>query len=428
MDKFEKYYEAVRFIEGLSNVLSGDYMKKDPKVDESIYIKRMRYFLHLLGDPDKKFKFIHVTGTSGKGTVATMLSEILFASGKNVGLFTSPFATASIEKIKVNDKYIPPDEFADILEYLKPYIDKAYVNGPYGGPSYFELFFAISLIYFARKKCDWVVAEVGCGGRYDATNIIQNPVATVITNINYDHTHILGKTLKKIAYDKAGIIKKGSVFFTTEERPCLLKIFEEICQKEKVKYFFVKNKDKDTQAINISLATSVADYLGTGIGKKHIAAGLAKTKLPCRFEVVQKNPVVILDGAHNFSKINSTIANLKKIKYKKFFLVFSIAKNKEVEKIVKIIAPVADHIFCTRYLVSERKCAPPKNLSEIFSRYKNPKAKITVLHDPNQALDMVLKLASPEDAILVTGSFFLAGELRKKWYSEEFIFKNLSSF
>ncbi|OGF20506.1 hypothetical protein A2316_01625 [Candidatus Falkowbacteria bacterium RIFOXYB2_FULL_38_15] len=426
MDKFEKYYEAVRFIEGLSNVLSSDYMKKDHKIDESIYTKRMRYFLHLLGDPDKNFKFIHVTGTSGKGTVATMLQEVLFASGKNVGLFTSPFATTSIEKIRVNDKYIPPDEFADILAYLKPHIDKAFVTSPYGGPSYFELFFAISLVYFARKKCDWVVAEVGCGGRYDATNIIQNPVATVITNINYDHTHILGKTLKKIAYDKAGIIKKGSVFFTTEQRPRLLKIFEEICQKEKVKFNFIKNKSEDVKEINASLVSAVARHIG--ISEKDIAIGLEKTKLPCRFEIVQKNPIVILDGAHNFSKISSTIANLKKIKYKKLFLVFSIAKNKEVEEIVKIIAPVADHVFCTRYLVSERKCAPPKDLAEFFSRYKNSKAKITVLHDPSQALDMVLKLASPEDAILVTGSFFLAGELRKKWYSEEFVLKNLSSF
>ena len=154
MSKFERYYKAVSFLEGLNNLpLQGDYMIDKHHAD--IYLKRMRYFLELLGNPDRGHKFIHIAGTSGKGTVTNMIHEILLASGTKVGSFTSPFVATSIEKIKVGDKYISPDEFADIVDYIKPFIDMSYVNGPYGRPSYFEIFLAIALVYFKRQKCDW---------------------------------------------------------------------------------------------------------------------------------------------------------------------------------------------------------------------------------------------------------------------------------
>lgn len=223
------------FLQGLNNLpLDGDYLVDKHHADR--YIKRMRYFLNLIGNPDKGMKLIHIAGTSGKGTVTNMVHEILLASGKNVGSFTSPFVTTPIEQIKVGDAYISPDEFADIVEYLKPFIDVAYTEGPYGSPSYFEIFFSIALVYFQRKKCDWVVLEVGLGGRYDATNVIERPSVTAITNIDYDHTELLGKTLRKIASDKAGIIKSGSAFFTTEQRPALLKIFSSICDEKRVAF------------------------------------------------------------------------------------------------------------------------------------------------------------------------------------------------
>jgi len=158
-----------------------------------------------------------------------MIHEVLLVSGKKVGSFTSPFVVTSIEKVKVGELYISPEEFADIVEYLKPFIDEAYISGPYGRPSYFEIFFAIALVYFKQQKCEWVVLEVGLGGRYDATNIIERPIVTAITNIDYDHTEILGKTLKKIAFDKAGIIKTGAEFFTTEQNKSVLAVFSEIC-------------------------------------------------------------------------------------------------------------------------------------------------------------------------------------------------------
>ena len=424
MTPFERYYKAVNFLEGLNNLpLQGDYMID--KHHANLYLERMRYFLELIGNPDKSLKFIHIAGTSGKGSVTNTIHEILHSAGKNVGSFTSPMVTASIEKIKVKDKYISPNEFADIVDYLKPFIDKAYIEGPYGRPSYFEIFFAIVLVYFKRQKCDWVVLEVGLGGRYDATNVIENPVVTAITNIDYDHTELLGKTLKKIAFDKAGIIKKGSVFFTTEQNKSLLKIFNEICRDNHVDSFLLSKQDT-YQEYNNELSRSITKYLG--IDDKYILQGIKSARLMCRFEIVQHKPTVVLDGAHNRSKIKTTIYNLEKLKYKKMYLIIGIADNKDHLSILKQIIPKADVIFFTRFENKDRKCAHPKELLKKASRYIKKGAKTKIYLDPESALSDFLKSAKSDDLVLVAGSFFLAGEMRKRWYPEDIVLRNRKSF
>ena len=426
MNKFERYYKAVNFLESLSNLpLQGDYMTDTHHAD--VYIKRMRYFLNLLGNPDKDFKFIHIAGTAGKGTVTNMVHEILLASGKKVGSFTSPSVTTSIEKIKVKDKYISPDEFVGIVDYLKPFINKTYVNGPYGRVSYFEIFLAIAMVYFKRQKCDWVILEVGLGGRYDATNVIRKPIITAITNIDYDHIELLGKTLKKIAYDKAGIIKRGSVFFTTEQRRSLLKIFDEICRGKNVPMHGLV-KQSNFQKHNKELATALVRYIG--INDKYIKEGIKNAHLACRFEVVQKKPLVVLDGAHNRSKIKTTIDNLKKLKFKKLYLIIGIADNKDHLSILKQLIPQSDFIFFTRFQFQnkDRKCAHPKELLVKSRQYFKKGAKSKIYLDPENALSNAMQLAKSDDLILIAGSFFLAGELRKRWYPEDFILKWRKSF
>lgn len=423
MNKFEKYYKAIDFLEGLSNLpLHGDYMIDKHHAD--IYIKRMRYFLNLLGNPDKNFKFIHIAGTSGKGTVTNMVHEILLASGKKVGSFTSPSVTTSIEKIKVKDKYISPDEFTDIVDYLKPFIDKSYINGPYGRVSYFEIFLAIALIYFKRQKCDWVILEVGLGGRYDATNVIKKPIITAITNIDYDHTELLGKTLKKIAYDKAGIIKRGSVFFTTEQRQSLLKIFNEICSEKNVPMHRLI-KQNGYQKYNKELAAAITRHIE--ISDKNISEGIKNPRLMCRFEVVQSMPLVVLDGAHNRSKIKTTIGNLKKLKFKKLHLIIGIADKKDCTSILKQIISQSDFISFTRFQNKDRKCAHPKKLLAKSRQYFKKGTRSKIYLDPENALSDALSLAKSDDLILVTGSFFLVGGLRKHWHSENLILRRRKS-
>lgn len=263
---FQTYREAVAFIESFSyrSIRRNAVKKAGDKIrDPNFFLKRTQHFLDLLKNPERGMKVIHVTGTAGKGTVSTMIQQVLNAARQSnpkigsVGLFTSPYVTTTIEKIKVDDQYIAPDEFVEIVEYIKPFIPKA-EKSTYGIPSAFELFVILSLLYFKRKNCKWAVLEVGLGGRYDATNIIPNPVVTAITNIDYDHTDILGHTLREIAYDKAGIIKKGSLFFTSEQRPSLQNFFKKTCEEVGAGYAAIRRQ----KIIRIIIRNSFAPWLG----------------------------------------------------------------------------------------------------------------------------------------------------------------------
>jgi dihydrofolate synthase/folylpolyglutamate synthase len=424
MSKFSKYHKVVVFLEGLNNIpLHSDYLFDRNK--PIAYLKRMRYFLTLLGNPDKGLKFIHIAGTSGKGSVTNSIHEILTVAGEKVGSFTSPSVTTAIERIKVNDKYIHPNEFADIVTYLQPFIDEAHMKGPYGRPSYFEICLAIALIFFQKQKCAWVILEVGLGGRYDATNVIENSAIDVLTNIDLDHTEILGKTLKKIAYDKAGIIKDGSMVFTAEQRPSLLKIFSNIC-KEKNATLQVLPRNLDYRERNRDLVIAVTRYLS--VANKHIVKGLKSAKMPCRYEIVDRNPTVILDGAHNSAKIKAVIDDLKKTKFRKLHLIIGIADDKDHIAILQQIIPWADHVFFTRFQNRDRKCADPKALAMKAKRYLKKRVQSEILLDPEGALSSALGIAKSDDLILVTGSFYLAGELRERWYPEELVLEKRKSF
>lgn len=404
MQDFARYYESVRYLEGLSNIAAThDYMGKRAH-DPSIYIKRMQWFLDLIGNPELDFKYIHITGTAGKGTVSTTIHKMLVDAGHTAGLFTSPFVISSIEKIQVGELYIAPDEFADIVEELKSAFDRAFAECPYGGPSYFERFLAIAFVYFKKKKCEWVVLEVGCGGRYDATNVIPSPVVSAVTNIDYDHMHILGKTLTKITRDKSGIIKKGSTFFTSEQRPRLRDIMEANARDVGATYHYIKGS-------NAELVRAIMDNLG-------IAAPVPMVPLPARFEMVSQDPLVIIDGAHNRAKMRYTARQLAGLHYSKLHVVIALAANKQKEEILGEIVPIADYVYPTKFQAAERKCANP---AELF-----PKMKIYT--DSSEALEAALSRAGDGDAILVTGSFYLAGELRMRYYPEELILKNRRSF
>ncbi len=421
--RFKKYYRTVKFLESLSTLSSKqNYMVHRNDLD--IYLKRMRYFLNLLDNPDRWLNFIHITGTSGKGTVTNMLHEVIYSSGVKVGSFTSPFVTTSIEKIKINDKYISMDDFVKIVEKMKPAI-KQTIKSKFGAVSYFEVFFAISLVYFRQQKCDWVVLEVGLGGRYDATNVIENPVFTAITNIDYDHTEILGKTLTKIARDKAGIIKKGSTFFTSENRKSILKIFKNICTNHSVEFNAIQHS-RDYMKNNILLVTNICKKIG--IKDSDIHVGISKSRLQCRFEIIQNDPTIIIDGAHNKAKIKSTIDNLRKIKYNKLHLVIAISQNKDHLAILKQLIPVADNIYFTKFMNRFRKCADPESLINLSKNYFKKDAIYMKYTSSKKATSIALQNADKSDIILITGSFFLAGEIRKLWYPEEEILEKRNAF
>ncbi|TSC86458.1 MAG: bifunctional folylpolyglutamate synthase/dihydrofolate synthase [Parcubacteria group bacterium Gr01-1014_8] len=429
MNALLRYHNALAYIEGLANLPhSDDYMSGRTK--PALFLKRTRAFLDALGRPEKGFKYVHISGTAGKGTVTTMIHDALHASGKRVGSFTSPYVTAAIEKIRVGlpgegNTYISPDEFADIVDELKPHIDSAHFRGAYGRPSYFEIYLGMALVNFRQKKCEWVILEVGAGGTYDATNIIEKPEVTAITSIDYDHVQILGKTLRSIADNKAGIIKKGSTFFTSEKRPGIVNMFKRTCDRVNADLTYIA-PETDHQETNKKLAQAICDHIGL---KSHISKkAIDSSMLPCRFEVIGKRPRIVLDGAHNRAKMQSTAANIQKLPFSRLHLVFAAGAIKDTTALFQVIAPFADSVYLTRFQHAMVPCADPKILAKDIKKYLKRSASVTMHLDLNDAFDAALRAAGADDIILVTGSFYLSGELRKRWYPETWVLSHRKSF
>ncbi|MFA6466787.1 MAG: Mur ligase family protein [Patescibacteria group bacterium] len=426
---FETYKQDIAFLEGLANIPRTGYLL-GPK-DKSIFIKRVKNFLTLVGDPQKNLKFIHITGTSGKGSTVKVLESLIADAHFKVGSFTSPFATTTLEKISINNKLISTNDFHNILTtQIKPALDKYILKFP-DSLSYFEIWLVIGFLYFKKQKCDWVVLEAGLGGLHDATNVIEKPKITAITNVGLDHTHILGKTKAEIATDKAGIIKKNSIFLTNEKNKKLLKIFASTCRQKKA--WLIKNqnlvKNYKTanyfstikQKENLNLALNILEILK--INPPHVQNIIDNFGLICRQEIMQKNPLVILDGSHNKDKLDNIINFAKLQSYQKLHLVLAFAQNKNYKIPLKKLLQISDNLYLTRFMTSVRKSAELKKLYQA-SKKINAKLPISLYHDPYQALEAAMSKAKKDDLVLVTGSFFLTGELRKKWIAEDYILKN----
>lgn len=395
-----------------------DFMKD--RQHPQIYIDRMKFFLGLLGDPQDAYKVIHITGTAGKGTVSTMLQEALIASGRRTGLYTSPYCVSVIENIRVNHLYISPAFVTLIVELLKRMVERAR-RSSYGVPSYFELMTAVAFLYFKKQKCDWVVLEAGLGGRYDATNVVDRPVVTAITSVGYDHTDVLGKTLQKIARDKAGIIKPLSSFFTAVSDPTILTLFQKICKEQSATFTSVKGSNEE-------LVHRIGVFLK--LSKSAIKKGIAKIRLPCHLELIDKRPTIILDGAHNELKINYFFDHLKHIPIDKRIIIFGIADNKDKKNILRRIAQETDTIVFTPFTLTGfpgRHCADPLELSKIIKQYRKD-LTITIASSPSVALKQAQALSNQDGTIIITGSFYLCGELRRRWYSEEWVLTHRTSF
>ena len=308
---------------------------------------------------------------------------------------------------------------------LKKPLTECALKSPYGVPSYFEVFLAVAFIYFIQRKCKWVVLETGLGGLNDATNIVRNTKIAIITNVDYDHINVLGDTLKEIAKEKIGIVKPRCTFITTESRPNLLKLFENECQKKRAKFISLKYDQSDNK--NNLIAKKVGEILK--IDKKTTRRAIKRTKLPCRFETIQVSPRVIIDGSHNPIKIKRLVENLETIKYKNLILMFGMVSDKDSFESLKAIAPLAKHIVFTRSLASigSRKTTSLKKFKSIIKELKI-KTRINYFLDPWQALNYSLSITESKDCLVITGSMYIVGDIRKKWISEEQILNNRSSF
>lgn len=428
--------QAQDYLLSLMNIPRTEYMSDSNHC--IVYMKRLQFFLDLLGNPEKHIPhYIHITGTSGKGSVTSYVHSILHTNKEQVGMLQSPHPTDIRERWTVGDKIMSKKEFVSIVETLKPVLDQHARTCPYEMISFFELTTAIGLYYFAQKKVTWCLLEVGCGGRFDATNIIPHKDISIITNIGLDHVGLIGDTKEEIAYEKAGIIKKGSCVFTMEDNPKIRAIIEKEAKKEKTQLRYIPKAyvieeesfertifsyqdDKyllyslgKHQVRNATLAIEVAQALG--VPHQSIKKGLAIAKQPIRMEQVHKEPYIILDGAHNEDKMKACVETILSVRNKgqRIHLVLGFSYNKEVEKMIHELARLKPMtVACTRNTMNPyRKVKPPTYIAQMWKQ-TGVRAKKEMFLDPKEALGWAISRAKNNDIVLVTGSTFLAGELR----------------
>lgn len=417
-----------------------EYINDKDKFGSRLGLDSIGKLLSLLGDPQEELKCIHIGGTNGKGSTASYLSHALMAGGYSVGLFTSPYIERFNERVQINGKDIPDEALGRITSMIKEKADIMVAEG-YEHPTTFEIVTAIGFMYFMEEKVDYVVLEVGLGGRYDSTNIIKKPIASVLTTIDYDHIDVLGDTLEKIAYQKGGIIKKDSIAVSYPQEEEAMKVLKEIAEEMDTKFhlspienieiksvsssgavFDFKYKNHQIENVNISMLGEYQVYNASlalttllvlrengliDISDDDILEGLKKTKWPGRLEVLSKNPTFLIDGAHNVQGIYQLKKALEFFDYKRLILGIGILKDKDTSKMVELLAPMADIVVATE--VNMPRKLPAEELGEKIKQYNE---NIFVEKDIKKAIQKTLELATEEDMIVFGGSLYLIGEVR----------------
>jgi dihydrofolate synthase/folylpolyglutamate synthase len=396
-----------------------------------------------LGNPHHKFKSIHVAGTNGKGSVSHMLGAILQTAGYKTGLYTSPHLKDFRERIKVNGDEINERFIIDFTEKIKPLIEEI-------EPSFFEITVAMAFDYFAEQKVDIAVIEVGLGGRFDSTNII-TPEISVITNIGWDHMNILGDSLEKIAFEKAGIIKPGTPVVIGETLPVTKTIFEKIALEKNAPIHFAEQKRNvaswdwnkheliveiaehgktDHKKYHLDLpgiyqsknlltlleACSVLKDMGYDIDETEIRQGLQKTKkltgLHGRWEVIHEHPTIVLDVGHNEDGIKQIVQQIELTTHHELHIILGVVKDKEVDKVLSLLPHSAYYYFTQAQIPRALPAEVLKSKAENLRR--NPGGqdlKGEIFPEVNAAIKSALARANKDDLILVCGSVFLVGEV-----------------
>ncbi|SFG34502.1 dihydrofolate synthase / folylpolyglutamate synthase [Halobacillus alkaliphilus] len=402
-------------------------------------LKRMEWMMEELGHPEKKLKAIHIAGTNGKGSTVTFLSNLLQTQGYDIGTFTSPYIIRFNERISVNGEAIPDAELAALTEAIKPLAEKL-KGTSLGEPTEFEIITAMAVIYFSQKHLDFILFEVGLGGRYDSTNIIQ-PLLSVITNIGLDHINILGNTLEQIAYEKAGIIKTNTPLITgTKEESALsvlkeqasvnkapVSILGENFQVEHIKsslegeYFEFKTSSFHSgdllspmkgrhQVDNAALALQTMEHLkkmGVGINRTQYSRGLLRTHWPARFETISTNPVTIIDGAHNEEGTRALVDTMKRhFSGKRVHLIYSALEDKPVKNMLEILKEVVDVAYMTTFEFP--RAMTGSELTEL-----SPIPDTITVSDYVQAIREATSTIKTGDVLLITGSLYFISEIRK---------------
>ncbi len=368
----------------------------------SLGLGRMEEACRKSGMQQRKFTSIHVCGTVGKGSVTAMTASILREAGYSVGEYYSPHIRGYDERIQVDGKKISDGE----IEKLYPKIASLHLP-----LTFFEFTTVLAFLYYAQKRCDFAVLEAGLGGRLDATRAASGKYC-IITRIGFDHAHILGKTLRKIAREKCGIVREGATVITIGQEKEAMKVIQEECKRRNAKLIVARKLPAGIklglrgafQKENASLAYAFAKEIG--IGEKNIRKGLEDAFIPGRMETVHEKPRMIIDSAHNSDGIKALVAEVRKMRCRRLIVLFSAMKDKEYAGEMLALGKIADVFICTKVSLERGE-----GLERLYLEAKKHCRVAIGVRNPAVALEIARKMAGKDDLILITGSMYLISEL-----------------
>ena len=393
---------------------------------------RTQELLEKMGNPEKKLKFVHIAGTNGKGSTAAMTASILSKAGYRTGLYTSPYIYRFHERIQVDGVEISDEDLTEITEYVKPLADSMAQS-----PTEFELVCCIAFEYFYRKKCEIVVLEVGMGGAWDATNVIEVPEVAVITNIGLDHTEYLGDTVEKIAETKSGIFKPHGHAVVYRSTPSVEAVYERVCAERDVslrkadfdglvlkahtlegQVFDCGSRKNlvlpllgDHQLHNASVVLSIADTLigeGWNISEQNICDGIRDVRWPGRFDIVCRKPLFIIDGGHNPQCIEALVKNIRDyLAGKKVVALTGVLADKDYADMYKPVMPLVDRFVCITP-PNPRKLEAEQLAQYLRQAGAQAQASESILDGVKKAMD----LAGEDGVVLCFGSLYSIGGIR----------------
>ena len=405
-------------------------------------LDRIRAFLGALGNPQDAYPTVHVAGTSGKGSTATMIAAALQASGKKTGLHTKPHLTSVTERARIDGLAIPEEAFGDLIGDMQAAVDE--ISFEHGRPTYYETLLALAFLWFARNEVDVAVIEAGVGGMLDGTNVVRPRVA-VITNVALDHTDILGDTVEEVARDKAGIAKQGIPLVSFARDPGARRVIELACaaagapfvavadtvtieprsgERYGQSFAVVTPEDRyeislpilgSFQQENAATAIRALEQLGPDLRptREQIETGLARTVIPGRMEFFPSHPGVVFDIAHNPDKAAHLARALDEtFPGRRFLFVMAIGESKDAAQVIQPFLALRGSFTFTTFSTAGRTSSRPQRLASITDELGGWGRAIS---DPVEAFSIARRNADADDVIVVTGSTFIVAELRAWW-------------
>jgi dihydrofolate synthase/folylpolyglutamate synthase len=438
------YQQALDYI---YSFIDQEKLQPDKYSPRRFDLTNMHALMGMLGDPHNRLQAVHVAGTKGKGSTCAMIASVLQAAGYRAGLFTQPHLHTFRERIQIDGRLISEEDMVTLLEKQRPSIEEL------SDPSTFEIMTALAFQYFAEQEVDFAVIETGLGGRLDTTNVL-DPLVSVITSISYDHTYILGNTLEEIAGEKAGIIKEGKPVVCAPQRPEAQKVIADTCRARNAPLVLVGQEwlweRTETnmegqglrltcqmpdaaglmsggaseefwvpflgsyQLINATTAVATLDQLyrqGVDISLEQVREGLRFARWPGRLEILSRNPLLVMDGAHNVDSVRRMTRTLTEdLPFDRLIVVAGFSADKDIAGMMDELASRADEVVLTKSI--HPRAADPE---QVAKQYADTRTHITTVEDVPAALWFALQKARPEDLVCVTGSLFVVAEARAAW-------------